>query len=299
MNRETPPRHLWDRLGRAFVRRFSKLDETAIWAYHRVHPSAETHNAFGLKVSPRLFEEQVQHALQTATPVFLDQLMESGWPKQKGLRRVAFTFDDGYADNYTYAYPIMKKYGVPFTIFLNSDWIGSTERRLCDRLQRCVECGGLSSKEMVETAWRIHHLNGEELQDLLVKCYKYPLHEESDHVEHADMALNLDQIAEMQDSGLVHFEAHGHAHLSYGRLGLTNVEEDLQENLLRIKYWTGRDPVGLAYPYGQGGDVPQGMNTLLEKLNFRWAMLASGGQNGPYTHPYRINRQNPQVDQGP
>lgn len=36
---------------------------------------------------------------------------------------VAFTIDDGYLDNYTNAYPIFKKYGVPFTIFVTTDFI--------------------------------------------------------------------------------------------------------------------------------------------------------------------------------
>lgn len=40
---------------------------------------------------------------------------------------VHFSFDDGYRDNYTIAYPIFKKYQVPFSVFLVSDFIDSDQ----------------------------------------------------------------------------------------------------------------------------------------------------------------------------
>ena len=40
-------------------------------------------------------------------------------------RVVIITFDDGYADNYTLAYPALKQYGFTATIFLVSDYVGT------------------------------------------------------------------------------------------------------------------------------------------------------------------------------
>jgi peptidoglycan/xylan/chitin deacetylase (PgdA/CDA1 family) len=37
---------------------------------------------------------------------------------------VAVTFDDGYMNNYTYAYPVLKRYGIPATIFVIIKKIG-------------------------------------------------------------------------------------------------------------------------------------------------------------------------------
>jgi len=40
-------------------------------------------------------------------------------------KTIAITFDDSYADVYTSAYPILKKYGWPFTFFVNTKAVGS------------------------------------------------------------------------------------------------------------------------------------------------------------------------------
>jgi peptidoglycan/xylan/chitin deacetylase (PgdA/CDA1 family)/GT2 family glycosyltransferase len=40
------------------------------------------------------------------------------------VRSVVITFDDGYADNYSLAYPILQSHNIPATIFVVSDYVG-------------------------------------------------------------------------------------------------------------------------------------------------------------------------------
>jgi peptidoglycan/xylan/chitin deacetylase (PgdA/CDA1 family)/glycosyltransferase involved in cell wall biosynthesis len=58
-------------------------------------------------------------------PISLTQFLTCQREKQlPPARSVVITFDDGYADNYTYAFPILRQYGIPATIFLVSKFIG-------------------------------------------------------------------------------------------------------------------------------------------------------------------------------
>ncbi len=41
---------------------------------------------------------------------------------------VVLTFDDGYESFYYYVYPILKKYSIPATVFIPTDFIGKTNR---------------------------------------------------------------------------------------------------------------------------------------------------------------------------
>ena len=72
---------------------------------------------------------------------------------------IVLTFDDGYLDNWVYAYPLLKKYGFKGTIFVNPEFVDPTEEyrpNLEDvwagkvRLEELISHGFLSWREMRE-----------------------------------------------------------------------------------------------------------------------------------------------------
>src|SRR5262245_15170179 len=54
--------------------------------------------------------------------VSLDCLVER-LHDESAERMVAFTFDDGFADNLTLALPVMERFGAPFTVFVTTGFI--------------------------------------------------------------------------------------------------------------------------------------------------------------------------------
>ncbi|MFH0795612.1 MAG: polysaccharide deacetylase family protein [Candidatus Omnitrophota bacterium] len=93
-----------------------------ILAYHRVNDwSADT-----LSVPPERFRRQINSLKKRYQIVSLKDILAA---RKEGLtqkeRLAAITFDDGYFDNYRYAYPILKESGSSATFFLTVSYIGT------------------------------------------------------------------------------------------------------------------------------------------------------------------------------
>lgn len=101
------------------------LKDVPVLNYHKV----DTLN-HALSVSPQEFEEQMEYlhksGYTTITPDQLMSYLKSG--KQLPDKPILITFDDGYLDNYTNAYPIMKKYGFTATIFIVTNLVSNDPR---------------------------------------------------------------------------------------------------------------------------------------------------------------------------
>lgn len=83
----------------------------------------------GSFVSPENFARQMEYIKKNNYEVItLDKLVESIKNKKRLKKnKVVITFDDGYKDNFEYAYPVLKKFGFPAVIFLITDWIGANK----------------------------------------------------------------------------------------------------------------------------------------------------------------------------
>ena len=83
--------------------------------YHHITPDKP---AGGMNVCPAAFERHLIW-LKSRKAVFctLSELADRMNRHEEG-RFVALTFDDGFADNYQFAYPLIKKYGAKMTVFM-------------------------------------------------------------------------------------------------------------------------------------------------------------------------------------
>ncbi len=93
-----------------------------ILTYHRVHPTLGPDSP---TIPPDLFEKQMRILANHWHPIPLAALavqLEKGVRMDR--RAVVVTFDDGTADNFEYAYPLLQRYKIPATIFLIVSNIG-------------------------------------------------------------------------------------------------------------------------------------------------------------------------------
>lgn len=101
-----------------------------ILAYHRVMPTdALDGYPFDpelISATPTQFESQMLYLRRHMNPVALSDLQAHLAGKASlPPAAVAVTFDDGFTDTYRYAFPILKRYSIPATLFLTTGNVDS------------------------------------------------------------------------------------------------------------------------------------------------------------------------------
>jgi peptidoglycan/xylan/chitin deacetylase (PgdA/CDA1 family) len=146
--------------------------------YHHINPQPED----SISITPEKFEAQIKYLAENGyRAIHLDEFYSAlkKWSMPK--KTVLITFDDGYADNFIYAYPILKKYNMkatifPVTTFINDKPVLRTGKLLND----------------FELLMNTPHAKG-------------PLYD----------FLSWDEMRQMTASGLIDIQAHTHQHAAY------------------------------------------------------------------------------------
>jgi peptidoglycan/xylan/chitin deacetylase (PgdA/CDA1 family) len=194
--------------------------QVPILYYHRVNnlPS-------GIDNSPTVefFRRQIQ-LLYKRGYYFASLIEVIDWCK--GLidlpqNTIAITFDDGYEDNYTNVFPILKKYNAKATIFLIHDYIGQT---------------------------RYFSYNRNVPQKILPEDYNPSI-----DLEHK--YLTVPQIKEMYDSGLVDFGSHTLSHNSLVYCDIYKAIEEIVESKKALEKLLDQPVDTFCYPYGHYNEI--------------------------------------------
>jgi peptidoglycan/xylan/chitin deacetylase (PgdA/CDA1 family) len=121
---------------------------TVVLMYHRIADDA--HDPFRLAVSPSRFTEQMAVLSKRAEVVALRDVT-----RRRPGPRVAVTFDDGYADNALVALDILRDQGVPATVFVTSEYLGSPSSLWPLRLEELFRRGHpISERFALDTGGR-------------------------------------------------------------------------------------------------------------------------------------------------
>jgi len=116
----------------------SNVQAVPILTYHRFGPRPSL-----MTVTPASFEAQMRYLVQngyTVVPMsklidFLDGRV--ALPKKS----VVITIDDGYRSTYEVAYPVLKRYNFPATVFLYSDFVGAGDALTWAQMKEMTQSG--------------------------------------------------------------------------------------------------------------------------------------------------------------
>lgn len=102
-----------------------ETEVVTILMYHKVSPDPRA-GGLGMRVPPKKFDWQMAYLKTHGYAVVSMDDVADFMQGSRSLppKPVAITFDDGYRDNYLYAWPVLKKYGFCATIYLVVNAVG-------------------------------------------------------------------------------------------------------------------------------------------------------------------------------
>lgn len=211
--------------------------ELLILMYHRILPPDDPRARLeqpGMVVHPGTFRMHLT-VLKRYLPIvsLTDWLNDVDQGRAAPGRACAITFDDGWADTYQHAFPVLREAGVPATVFLVSDMIGTGRdfwpgrlARLLDRLGARPELARHEAFQWladlgVDLSRRADRAGVDEAINRAKTLTEAKLEERVAAMEAAlDMPagdapplMNWDQARAMADSGLVEMGSHTRHHV--------------------------------------------------------------------------------------
>jgi len=235
-----------------FARDFA--GKVIILTYHRVIPSRELAATVvqpGMYVTSETFERHLEFMAARFQVISLSDLLDL-WERRSFDTRASYcaiTFDDGWLDNYRYAYPLLRKHVVPATIFLSTDLIGTDETLWSDRLitllYRSHPAGTVSADDCDALIERAKQMTDEEREALLSSLAATA----GPEAKRERMFMNWDEVRTMSKHGTA-FGSHTCSHTMLTRLLGPALERELRRPVeVLAEQQVNYVPV-LSYPNG-------------------------------------------------
>jgi peptidoglycan/xylan/chitin deacetylase (PgdA/CDA1 family) len=278
--------------------------------FHGVLPEEEARpfNSSGKFASPEKLGDYLKRISGTFKIVPLEEIIERG-VKGGGLKNaMALTFDDGYANNYTYALPLLEALDMPFTVFVTTGFTDTDHVSWNDRLEFAVHTSEgkllnarlMNEDFMLATAAEREAAIGR-LKTLLKKKRLARIEHDVKRIFHALRAdagdprlkhvgyLTSDQIKEMSGRDVT-FGAHTVTHPILSRETPERVREEITESKAALEKITGKPVFAFAYPNGRREDYNEMVIDEVRKAGLSTAMTSVYGLVRPGDSPFEIRR---------
>jgi peptidoglycan/xylan/chitin deacetylase (PgdA/CDA1 family) len=229
--------------------------------YHHVNPVGNFIN-----VRPHNFEAHMRYLKGAGfTSLHTAEFSDILTGRQEAPKRpVMITFDDGWLDNWVFAFPLLKKYNMKAVIFLITSRIAEQGKRT-------------RSDEAPVDPLPTHRDSGKLIQQGRT----------------AEVMLSWDEVHEMMNSGLVEFHSHTHSHTRWDKLVL---DRDKRNEALRKDLLAAKDIMearlnmsdeALCWPQGF---FDRDYLEIAESLGYRMMFTTKTGTNTPDTTMRKVRR---------
>ena len=285
-----------------------KSNDAIILMYHRI-TNKEKDNSDGIQpgmyVSPRSFRSHLKYLKKNYTVLPLSKLIDR---HNNGLTLKGYcsiTFDDGWLDNYSEAYPLLREYKLPATIFLATGYIGTNEMFWPEKLVyylsqvnfiSSTNTGSLLERLKIDLKSDAKY-SGDVFEKAIIALKKWSPKDRQKLLSHLKnqcknhpsvrLLMNWDEVIEMQKSGLIEFGAHTVNHVILDQVKLEEAEREISQSRSVIYEKLGIMPELFAYP---NGNYTSEIKELLKKHGFKAAVITRKGKLGKNHDLYEIPR---------
>jgi len=255
---------------------------------------------------PEIFEAQVRFLQEHYRIVSLDELFASIQNPVSLEQAVTITFDDGYRDLYTQAFPILQKYKIRATIYLTVGSIETGKAAWYDRIFVALKSFSGDQLNIILGRPRLFHLGslearikaGVEIVGYLRTlpdqrrrewCASFETQIPISAEELSNCMLRWDQVKAMHQAG-ISFGSHTMTHPVFSRVPPPEMEQELLQSKQIIESKIGSPVKDFAYPFGQPSDCGSEDGELLVRCGYRTAVTTTNGVNVPGVNPYYLRR---------
>lgn len=285
------------------VGRFRRLNRArvTVLAYHGVSDKAIHGESRHLDRAE--LESQLSYIAANYPVIGMDNLLEIVAEKaEPPPNAVVLTFDDGFANTFHFALPVVRKLGLKATVFAVPQAIDEGRLLWVDRLETALSKTDYSvavagrrmataTAELRRDAYRalkaeLKRASGATREGLLAEL-EASAPAELDEADEMEFVLaDWDQLRRMGESGF-EIGSHTMSHPLLTALAKDEIAWELQASAAKIRERLGKTPRHLAYPFG-GYD--EDIARLAAAAGYATAVTTERGSCGKGDDPYRLRR---------
>jgi peptidoglycan/xylan/chitin deacetylase (PgdA/CDA1 family) len=281
-------------------------------AYHRIVPSVAGHVGDLELVSATAadFAWQMEYIARRFEPVTFATVADAlDGRKSLPKRAVVITFDDGFSDAYEHAFPVLRRLGMPATVFVSTDyadrpipfWFDLVAWTIMIAPPGPLRFNPLGAPLAIPSSKRDRR---EAAQSLLTRLKRCP---ESDRAAAVSQfqellselkaatslgrGLSWSEMREMAAGG-IEFGSHTASHCSLTSVSGEMLDYELHQSRKRLEEELGTQVTAVAYPFGGASSFNKAVIEGVRRAGYRVAVSYLSGVNSlAAPHRYALRRQ--------
>jgi len=225
---------------------------------------------------------------------------------------VIITFDDGYFDNYKFAYPVLKELQIPVTIYLATNYIGSSKYFWWDVLEELLLnytdnnfklfLPGLSvekicqtDKDKVQIFWQIYSylktFDEKKRDEILNNIFDDLQMSQKELDLTTKQKLSWENVIEMSNNN-ISFGAHTETHSILSQVPLNAAKKEISHSKSKIESYSQKKVISFAYPVGGGKSFNNKVIEILKENAFQCAVTTIRGSVNLHDDLFTLRRYN-------